>query len=76
MNYFYIGLFLMFGLVLVLGAVVFIYLMDELGNGRKTEGQPENTDGRIQDAVEEIVEEEKRLASFDEWMKERDEKTD
>ena len=76
MNYFFIGLFLIFAIVLVSGIVVFIYLVDELGKGRDKKEQPEEPDSRVQETFEEILTEEKRLASFDEWLKERDEKKD
>ena len=76
MNYFYIGLLLIIAIVLVSAIVVFIYLVDELGKRRNKEDRPENPDVGVQETFEEIVTEEKRLASFDEWLKERDENTD
>lgn len=79
MNILYIiALIVIFALVLVLGAVVLSFFVAELGRGREPKrSKPKSSlENDLQDEIKARPEEQKRLSSFEQWLKERDEESD
>jgi hypothetical protein len=73
MNILYIGLFLIFALVLLLGAIAFIFIMKEIGQPRQSKSKRKKPPEERPEKPDQAPDEESRLQSFDEWMRERDE---